>query len=106
MASRIRFRVALALVVACASAVCFAQSPGEAVYVARCKTCHGAAGTPSPAMVKVLGVRDIADPFVKKMTADEMFVAIKNGMGKMKPLAGISDSQIKDSVIYFRSFIK
>ncbi len=31
-----------------------------------------------------------------------MFTAVKNGKGKMKPVTGLSDAQIKDVVVFYR----
>ena len=106
MSKTIRFQVALAAVVLLAGAVSFAQS-GEATYKAKCASCHGAAGTPSPAMAKAMGVKAASDPSVKSKTEAQMIAATTNGMGKMAPFKGkITDAQIKDSVDYFRTFAK
>jgi mono/diheme cytochrome c family protein len=80
----------------------FAQSGGEATYKAKCAMCHGATGTPSAGMAKAMGVKPVSDPDIKKQTAAEMFTAVKNGKGKMKPIAGLTDAQIKDAVAYYR----
>lgn len=104
MTKTVRSQVVLAVVVSLASAVSFAQSSGEAVYKANCQSCHGATGTPSPAMAKMMGVKPASDPDIKKLTADQMIAAVKNGKGKMKPFAGkLTDAQIKESVTFFRS---
>jgi mono/diheme cytochrome c family protein len=97
-----RSQVVLAVVVSLASAVGFAQSAGEATYKAKCQMCHGATGTPSAGMAK-MGVKPVSDPEIKKLTADQMIAVVKNGKGKMKPVAGLSDAQVKDSVAYYRS---
>jgi mono/diheme cytochrome c family protein len=99
----IRTQLVLAAVVSLAGAVGFAQSAGEATYKAKCQSCHGATGTPSPAMAKMMGVKPVSDPDVKKLTPDQMIAVVKTGKGKMKPVAGLTDAQIKDSVTYFRS---
>jgi hypothetical protein len=31
-----------------------------------------------------------------------MFNVVKNGKGKMKPVAGLTDQQIKDAVAFYR----
>jgi predicted CXXCH cytochrome family protein len=86
-----------------ACTVGFAQSGGEAVYNANCKSCHGATGTPNPAMAKMMGIKAATDPDIKKLTADEMFASVKNGKGKMKPFKDkLTDDQIKDSVTFYR----
>jgi mono/diheme cytochrome c family protein len=85
-----------------AGSVAFADS-GESIYKAKCASCHGSAGTPSPGMAKMMGVKPVSDPSVKGMSAADMEAIVKNGKGKMKPIAGLSDAQIKDVVTYFRS---
>ncbi len=106
MSKTIRFQVALAATIFLASAVGFAQS-GEATYKAKCMMCHGAAGIPSPGMAKAMGVKPVTDPEVKKFTEEQMINAVRDGMGKMQPYKGkLTDAQIKDSVSYFRTFLK
>jgi mono/diheme cytochrome c family protein len=105
MMKSIGYRVVLAAAFAVAGAMCFAQS-GEAVYKAHCQSCHGATGTPNPGIAKLLGVKPASDPAVKKLTAAEMEAVVKNGKGKMKPVAGLSDTQVKDAVDYFRGLGK
>ena len=102
MTKMIRSQLALALVVSLAGAVGFAQSAGEATYKAKCQSCHGATGTPSPAMAKMMSIKPASDPEIKKLTVDQMIAAVKNGKGKMKPIAGITDEQAKDAVLYYR----
>jgi mono/diheme cytochrome c family protein len=89
--------------VSIASAVGFAQSDGEATYKAKCATCHGATGTPSAGMAKMMGIKAATDPDIKKLTVAEMTAAVKDGKGKMKPIAGLTDAQIKDVVDFYRS---
>jgi cytochrome c5 len=106
MRNTIRFELALAAVVLLAGAMGFAQS-GEATYKAKCQMCHGAAGIPSPAMAKNMGVKAASDPSVREFSESRMIDATKNGMDKMQPFKGkLTDAQIKDAVDYFRTFIK
>ena len=102
MTKTIRSFLALAAVVFLAGAVGFAQSAGEATYKAKCLMCHGAAGAPSAGMAKSMGIKPVSDPDIKKLTADQMFASVKNGKGKMKPIAGLTDAQIKDAVAFYR----
>jgi len=102
MKKTIRSQVVLAAIFAVAGAMCFAQS-GEAVYRAHCQSCHGATGTPNPGIAKLLGVKAASDPEIKKLTVDQMIAAVKDGKGKMKPVTGLTDAQIKDAVMYFRT---
>jgi mono/diheme cytochrome c family protein len=103
MTKTIRSLLALAAVVFLAGALGFAQSAGEATYKAKCQTCHGPTGTPSAGMAKMMGIKPVSDPDIKKLTADQMAAAVKNGKGKMKPIAGLTDAQIKDVVAFYRS---
>jgi mono/diheme cytochrome c family protein len=102
MTKSIRFLLVLAIAVCLAGAVCFAQSSGEATYKAKCAMCHGATGTPSAGMAKSMGIKAASDPAMKALTAAQEFDAVKSGKGKMKPVAGLSDAQIKDVVTYYR----
>ena len=94
--------LALSVVLSLASVVCFAQSSGQATYNAKCQMCHGATGTPSPRMAKMMGIKPVSDPAIQALTPDQMFTAVKNGKGKMKPVTGLSDAQIKDAVAFYR----
>ena len=102
MAKMIRSQLVLAVVVSLAGAVCFAQSGGEATYKAKCQGCHGSAGVPNPGMAKMMGVKPVSDPEIQKLTVPEMIAAVKSGKGKMKPIAGLTDAQIKDAVTYYK----
>jgi cytochrome c6 len=106
MSKSIRFLMALAIASSLVGSFSFAQS-GEAVYKAKCQSCHGPAGVPNPAIAKMMGVKPASDPAVKKMSEAEMIKDTENGIGKMQPFKGkISDAEIKASVEYFRSLAK
>ena len=102
MTGTLRSQLVLAVVVSLASAVASAQSAGQATYKAKCQTCHGATGTPSPGMAKMMGIKPISDPDIQKLTDDQMIAAVKNGKGKMKPVTGLTDAQIKEVVAFYR----
>jgi len=103
MTKSIRSQVVLAVVVALASAVGFAQAGGEATYKAKCQSCHGSAGIPNPGIAKMMGVKPNTDAEIKKLTVDQMIASVKNGKNKMRPVAGLTDAQIKEAVVYYRS---
>ena len=86
MTKTYRSQVVLAVVVSLASAVGFAQS-GEATYKAKCAACHGATGTPSAGMAKMMGIKAASDPDIKKLSEAQMVAVVKAGKGKMKPIA-------------------
>ena len=103
MTKTIRSQVVLAVAFSLASAVCFAQSGGEATYKAKCQSCHGTAGTPSPGMAKMMGVKPVSDPDIKKLGADAMCTSVKNVKGKMPAFSSkLSDAEIKGAVEYYR----
>jgi mono/diheme cytochrome c family protein len=102
MTKMIRTLLVLTAAVSLAGTLAFADS-GEATYKAKCATCHGSAGTPSPGIAKMMGVKPASDPSVKALSVAEMTAVVKSGKGKMKPVAGLTDPQIKDVVTYFRT---
>jgi hypothetical protein len=53
-------------------------------------------------MAKMMSIKPASDPAIKNLTAEQMFTAVKNGKGKMKPVAGLTDAQIKDVVAFYR----
>jgi hypothetical protein len=56
-------------------------------------------------MAKNMGIKAASDPEIRKLTVAEMIAAVKNGKGKMKPVAGLTEAQIKEAVIFYRSFL-
>jgi mono/diheme cytochrome c family protein len=102
MTKMIRSQVVLAVAVSLASAVCFAQSGGEATYKSKCASCQGATGTPSAGMAKAMGIKAVSDPDIAKLSVVQISAAVKDGKGKMKPVAGLTDAQIKDVATYYK----
>src|SRR6185437_8868578 len=97
MTKRFRSQVVLAMAIAVAGTMSFAQS-GEATYMANCQSCHGTTGTPNAGMAKMMGIKAAAE---YKDSAKEQEEAVKNGKGKMKAFSGkLTDDQIKDVVAY------
>ena len=101
MTKTIRSLMVMAATVALATTVCLAD--GEATYKAKCASCHGATGTPSPGMAKMMGIKAAGDPDIKKLTVEQIAAAVKNGKGKMKPIAGLSDADVQAVSAYFHS---
>ncbi|MGD0912128.1 MAG: cytochrome c [Terracidiphilus sp.] len=102
MKNMIRSQFVLAAVVAVASSMCFAQD-GAALYKSKCQMCHGAAGTPSPAMGKMMGIKPVSDPAMSGLTVAQVEAAVKNGKGKMKPIAGLSDTDVSAVAAFFKT---
>lgn len=107
MSKMIRSYGVLAALILMVGTLSFAQSSGEAVYKAKCQSCHGMQGTPNPGIAKAMGVKPASDPSVKAHSEAQMIAAVRDGMGKMKAFkATLSDAEIKASVDYFRTFAK
>jgi cytochrome c6 len=102
MSKRFRSQIVLAAAVLLAGSMCFADD-GGAIYKSKCAACHGATGTPSAGMAKMLGIKPVSDPSIKSLTEAEVEAAVKNGKGKMKPVAGLSDAQVKAVAEYFKT---
>lgn len=102
----IRSQAVLALVISLAAVTGFAQDAGKATYTAKCAMCHGPAGVPNPAMAKALGVPSVSDAAVKAMTVAQIGTQVKTGKGKMAPISGLTDAQVKDVATYFKSLEK
>ena len=97
--------IMIAVLATTAATTGFAQ--GAETYKAKCQMCHGASGMADSPAGKAMKVKPITDPDVKKLTEAEMIKATNNGMGKMQPFKGkLTEAQIKDAVVYFRTFLK
>lgn len=106
MTKKYRSQVVFAIFLALASTVSFAETRGATVYSTTCKMCHGATGAADTSTAKMLNVKPVSDPEIMKLTDQQMFLSIRNGKGKMRPMPALSDDQIKDSIFCFRSFVK
>jgi mono/diheme cytochrome c family protein len=101
MTKTIRSMSVLAVAVCLASVMSMAQSGGQATYKAKCAGCHGPAGTPSAGMAK-MGVKSVSDPAIKALTVAQISTVVKSGKGKMKPIAGLTEAQIKDVAAFYK----
>ena len=102
MTHRFRSPILLAATVLLAGAMSFAED-GSAIYKSKCAMCHGSTGTPNPAMAKSMGIKPVTDPAIKALTADQIASTVKSGKGKMHPVAGLTDAQVKDVAAYFKT---
>lgn len=103
MKKMLRSQLVLAATVALAGVMCFAQD-GAAIYKAKCAMCHGPTGTPSAGMAKAMGIKPTSDPSMKALTVAQIEAAVKNGKGKMKPVASLTDAQQVSAVAaYFKT---
>jgi len=57
---------------------------GKAVFGAKCKSCHGADGTPPASMAKAMGVKPLNDAGIQGKSDAALKDSILKGFGKMK----------------------
>jgi mono/diheme cytochrome c family protein len=74
---------------------------GKALYATKCKTCHGADGTPA-AFAKAQGAKPLNDPATQGKGDADLKSAILKGIGKMKPVA-VSDGDADNLVAALRT---
>jgi mono/diheme cytochrome c family protein len=81
---------------------------GAAVYAKTCKSCHGADGTPNPAIAKMMKVemRHLGDPAVQALPDSTWEEIVTNGLGKMKPIKSVTGSQVADVVAFGKTLKK
>jgi mono/diheme cytochrome c family protein len=78
---------------------------GKTAYDAKCKSCHGADGTPNPSIAKMMKVdmRALGSADVQKQSDADIKGIITNGKGKMKGISGVNAD---DVIAYVRSLKK
>jgi mono/diheme cytochrome c family protein len=81
---------------------------GQAIYDKTCKTCHGADGTPNPAIAKMMQVemKDLKSPEVQSMSDADLKKIVTEGKGKMKPVTTVTGDSANDVIAYVRSLKK
>jgi predicted CXXCH cytochrome family protein len=97
------------MLAALAAGAAFADAKaGQAVYDKSCKSCHGADGTPNPAIVKMMKVdiHDLKSAEVQAHSDAELKKVVTDGQGKMKPIASVTGASLDDVVAYVRSLKK
>ncbi|HUC55632.1 MAG TPA: c-type cytochrome [Candidatus Cybelea sp.] len=84
-----------------------AEGGAEAVYKAKCATCHGPDGVGATPAGKATKSRDFCSDEVKKETDEEWTTIIVKGKNKMPAYdKKITEAEIKDVVAYIRGFCK
>jgi predicted CXXCH cytochrome family protein len=81
---------------------------GQAVYDKSCKSCHGADGTPNPAIVKMMKVdiHDLKSADVQGHSDADLKKIVTDGQGKMKPIASVTGASLDDCIAFVRSLKK
>jgi cytochrome c6 len=97
----------LAAMMCLLSAPANAQGGGEAVYKAKCASCHGPDGAGATPAGKATKARDFCSEEVKKETDAEWTAIIVKGKNKMPSYdKKVTDAEIKDVVAYIRGLCK
>jgi mono/diheme cytochrome c family protein len=81
---------------------------GQVAYSTSCKSCHGADGTPNPAMAKALKVeiKDLKSPEVQSLSDADLKKVITDGQGKMHPISSVTPAAADNIVAYIRTLKK
>lgn len=82
------------------------SAAAEATYKAKCAMCHGADGKGETPTGKAMKVKDFASEDVQKMSDADLGGAISAGKAKMPAFKTLTADQVKDLVVYVRSFGK
>ena len=81
---------------------------GATAYSAKCKTCHGASGEGNAGMAKAMKweLKHLGDPAVQKRTDADLKKVMGEGVGKMKPVAGLSAGDLDNLLAFVRTIKK
>jgi cytochrome c6 len=86
-----------------------AQQPteGATIYAHTCAACHGARGTPAPAMAHAMGIPDLAAATVTAATDSTWREIVLDGKAKMPAYkARLTPAQVEAVVAYLRTLGK
>lgn len=78
---------------------------GKAVFAKKCAMCHGAAGEGKESMAKMLKVelKHLGSKEVQALKDEDLAKVTKEGKGKMKGVAGLSDADVANLVAFMRT---
>jgi len=101
---------ATALILALASSAAAAgdAAAGKELFAKKCASCHGAVGEGKDAIAKMLKVemRPLASKEVQAKSDADLIKNMSQGVGKMKPVAGLKDKDHEDVVAFLRTLAK
>jgi mono/diheme cytochrome c family protein len=102
------FTVLILGAVSTLAAVAADAGAGQAAYDKSCKACHGADGTPNPAIAKMLKVDmpDLKSAEAQALSDDDIKKIVAEGKGKMKPVKTVSPDGMNDVIAYIRTLKK
>ncbi|MGA3023929.1 MAG: cytochrome c [Bryobacteraceae bacterium] len=98
------FLTASILALALAGSALADAAAGKALYMTKCKACHGADGAGSPQIAKMLNVtmRPLASAAVQAKSDADLKKDSTAGTGKMKPVK-LTDAEASDVVAFVRA---
>jgi cytochrome c553 len=78
---------------------------GKAVYDKKCASCHGKEGEGKAAIAKVMKVelRHLGSAEVQAKSDEQLKKESLEGIGKMKPVKGVSDEDAANLIAYLRT---
>ena len=79
---------------------------GRSLYVAKCQTCHGRDGEGGDARLeRVLGARPKAlrSRDTQRKRDGEIAMAVRSGVGKMKPVEGLTPAEVRQIISFVRT---
>jgi len=84
------------------------EEEGKAVFLKRCKMCHGADGKGNPAIARMLKVefKALDSEYVQSKSDADIKEIITKGTGKMAAVRGATDPEIESVIAYVRSLAK
>lgn len=78
---------------------------GKAVYDKKCASCHGPDGTPKAAIAKMMKVemRHLGSKEVQAKDDEQLGKESVEGVGKMRPVKGLSEKDVANLVAFVRT---
>lgn len=78
---------------------------GKAVYDKKCASCHGPDGTPKAAIAKMMKVemRHLGSKEVQAKDDAQLRKDSVEGVGKMRPVKGLSDEDVTNLIAFVRT---
>ena len=101
--------ITLTAITMCATGASAADAKaGQEVYAKSCKSCHGADGTPNPAIAKMKKVemKSLGAADVQAQSDGDLGKIITEGKGKMPPVKSVSGPAVDNVVAYIRTLKK